>query len=173
MQDAFARAVEFRRMAVERAPAEPRFVRGLAAALMKLGEAALVAKAHQSARTAFNEAASLRLRLAEAAIEDPSAARALAVALEHMGLAAAASGDRTAARAAWEDELALVERIFAASENLDGVRFRAIVEAHLAGLGGRDAEEHRRASLTHFDILAKSGVLTDREAALRRKLWGG
>ena len=51
------------------------------------------------------------------------------------------------------------------------MRFRAIVEAHLAGAGGPGSEDHRRA-LARFDVLAKAGALTEREAALRRKLWG-
>lgn len=170
-QDAFARAVAFRRRA--NSAGKPRTTRGLAAALVKLGEAALDLGANEAARDAFNESVGLRLQLAEAAPGDARAAHALAAALERLGLAALASGDRTAACSAWEDELVLAERIFGDDDNAEGMRFRAIVESHLAGAGGPRAETHRRAALARFDILAKAAALTDKEAALRRKLWGG
>jgi len=171
-QDAFARALELRRMALDRAPQEVRYRRGVAAALLKLGDAAMEAGALSSARAAFNESVAIRLQLAEAAPDDKRAAKALAAALERVGLAALTSGDRNAARGAWEDELHLADRIFPA-DDLDGARFRATVETHLAGLGGADAEMHRLAALAHYDVLAKAGVLTEREAATRRRLWGG
>lgn len=172
-QDAFARAVEFRRLAYDASARAPRFAAGLAAALVKAGDECLNRGANQSARAAFSESVSLRVTLADAAPEDANVALALAAALERLGLAAHAQGDRAAARAAWEDELLLADRIFRSEDDLAGVRFRAIVEAHLAQAGGPDAETHRRASLARFDTLAKAGVLTEREAALRRKLWGG
>lgn len=171
-QDAFTRAVELRRMARDAAPDDHRFTRGVAAALVKFGEMALDTGALASARAAFNESASMRLELMRAAPDDPRTAQALAVSLERLGLAAQAGGDRHAARGAWEDELSLADRIFA-PDDLAGARFRATVQAHLAGLGEADAETHRVAALAHFDLLAKAGVLTQQEAALRRKLWGG
>ncbi len=169
--DAFSRAVEFRRLARERDDGAASS-RGLAAALVKLGEAALGIDAPQSARAAFDESVRLRLVLAQAAPQDARAAQALAAALERLGLAAHACGDRNAARHAWEDELALTERTFS-DEDIEGMRFRAIVESHLADLGGPEAEVLRADALRRFDELARAGVLTEREAALRRKLRGG
>lgn len=172
MQDAFARAVELRRLAREHEPADAALARAVASALVKFGEAALESGAAQSARAAFHESAAIRLGFVDAAPEDRRAAYALAVSLERLGLAALACGDRNAARGAWEEELMLAERIFGDDDNLDGVRFRAIVHAHLAGANGPDAESHRTQSMALFDIMAKAGALTEREAALRKKLWG-
>lgn len=171
MQEAFGRAVEFRRLARDRAPHDPRYARGVAAALVKQGEAALAAGMSESARAAFHESVALRVGLAERAPHDARLAHSLAVALERLGLAALECGDRAAARAAWEDELLLADRIFPSDDDLDGVRFRAIVEAHLTQAGGPSAEAFRQSSLTRFDVLARAGVLTEREAALRKKLW--
>lgn len=170
-QDSFARAVEFRRMARDRAPDNPRFVRGLAAALVKLGEAELEANANASARAAFHESVALRLDLADAAPSDVRAAHALAAALERLGIAARACGDIPAAHGAWEDELTLADRIFA-HDDIEGLRFCAIVESHLAGLGGADSAHYRVSALAKFDELAKAGVMTTAEAELRKKLWG-
>lgn len=172
MQDAFARAVELRRMARDRDPESKRAARGVAAALIKHGEAALQAGATESARAAFHESVSIRLQLFDATPSDRRTAHALAAALERLGLAAQACGDRQGARGAWEEELLLADRIYGDDDNIDGVRFRAIVEAHLAGAGGPESESYRLSSLERFDVLAKAGVLTEREAALRRKLWG-
>ena len=171
-QDAFARAVEFRRMALDLAPNEAQFARGVAAALVKFGEAALEAGAHAGARAAFQESVAMRMAMLEQAPNDVTAMRALAAALERIGLAAHAGGDRDTARAAWEDELALADRIFGDEDTIESLRFRAIVDSHLAGLGGAYAETHRSAALAGFDELAKAGVLTEREAALRKRLWG-
>jgi tetratricopeptide (TPR) repeat protein len=171
-QDAFARAVEMRRMAHERANGDVRHARGLAAALVKQGDAALETNEIATARAAFNESAALRLKLMEANPNDRGAAHALAVALERLGLAAKAMGDLAAARGAWEDELTLAFRLFEPND-LEGMRFCAIVESHLAQAGGPEAESHRGAALERFDVLAKAGVLTEREAAVRKKLWGG
>lgn len=171
-QDAFARAVELRRLAGERAPGDLQYVRGVAAALLKFGEAAMETGAIDTARVAFDEGARLRLQLLEAEPDDRRAAQALAVALERVGIAAHAAGDRATARSAWEDERALAERIFT-EDDLDGVRFCATVEAHLAGLGGPNGETHRLAALAHYDVLAQAGLLTGQEAAQRRRLWGG
>lgn len=171
-QQAFARAVEFRRMALEREPENARSLRGLAAALVKLGEAALEGGAHAGARNAFQESAAMRLKLFEAAPNDPRAAQALAVALERLGLAAQAGGDPETARAAWEDELLLAQRIFADEGTIEAQRFYAIVEAHLVAVSGADSESYRLSALERFDDLAKAGVLTEREAVLRKKLWG-
>lgn len=170
-QDAFARALEFRRKAHELVPDKPAFVRGVAAALLKFGEAAMQSGALESARNAFNESVALRLKLVEADANDARAAKALAAALERVGMAALAAGDAHAARGAWKDELLLAERIFPNEDDLSGVRFRATVESHLANAGGVDAETHRLAALAHYDILAQAGVLTEQEAARRRKLW--
>lgn len=171
-QDAFARAVEMRRIARDLAPDDVRHARGLAAALVKQGDAALETNENATARAAFSESAMIRVKLMETAPQDRVAAHALAVALERLGLAAKAMGDLGAARAAWEDELNLAFRLFD-PEDLEGMRFCAIVESHLAGAGGPDSESHRRAALQRFDVLAKAGTLTDREAAVRKKLWGG
>jgi hypothetical protein len=171
--EAFSRAAELRRRAHGDAPHHAPARRGLAAALLKLGDAALEASANETAQAAFDESANVRLLLAEEAPGDPRAAHALAVALERLGLAARASGDAEAARSAWEEELALATRIFADDNDIEAIRFRAIVESHLADAGSRAAGAHRTSALARFDILAKAGVLTEREAALRRKLWGG
>lgn len=173
MQEAFARAVEFRRLALQREPDNAQSKRGLAAALVKQGEASLEAGAFAGARASFQESAAMRLDMLDAAPDDPRAAQAVAVALERLGLAAQAQGDIRTARAAWEDELVLAERIFPDLNDLEGTRFRAIVEAHLASVAGADAESYRTSALAHFDELAKAGVMTEREAALRKKLWGG
>jgi hypothetical protein len=170
--DAFARAVELRRMASARAADDPRHARGLAAALIKHGDAALAASDNATARAAFGESAALRLKLMDQAGNSRPAAHALAVALERLGLAAQAQGDLAAARQAWEEELALAFRLFE-QDDLAGVRFCAIVESHLAGAGGADSETHRKSALERFDALARAGALTDREAALRKRLWGG
>lgn len=172
-QEAFARAVALRRMARERDPASVQFAHGLAAALVKQGEAALDAGAHAGARTAFQESAAMRQAMLEQAPADTRAAQALAAALEWLGLTAMAEGDREAARNVWNEELALAERIFPDPLNIEAVRFCAIVEAHLARTGGRQADIHRRSALAGFDELSRAGVLTDQEAALRKKLWGG
>ncbi len=168
-RDAFARAVEFRRRARAGGADQARNAAALAAALLKLGEAALESGANTAARAAFEE--SVALRQAQAAGDDAKSAHALAVALERVGLAAQAMGDPRAARRAWEDELALCERLFADDNDIAAQRFRAIVHAHLAGAGGARSDEHRRAALNHFDLLANAGALGEREAALRRKLW--
>lgn len=170
-QDAFARAVEFRRMSCDADRNNIRFRRGLAAALIKLGESELNANAPASARSAFLESTNLRLALAEASPKDAASAYMLAVALERLGLAARACGDSLAARGAWEEELELAERIFEDPESIEALRFRAIVEAHLASLGGADADLRRRSALTRLDSLAQAGVLTTQEAALRKRLW--
>lgn len=170
--DAFARAAEMRRIAYERARGDARHARGLAAALVKQGDAALEANENATARAAFNESAGIRLKLMDAAPNDRAAAHALAVALERLGLAAKAMGDLAAARGAWEDELALAFRLFE-PDDLEGMRFCAIVESHLASAGGPDAEAHRSAALERFDALARAGALTEREAAVRKRLWGG
>ncbi len=169
--DALARAVEFRRLGRERERGDARYARGLAAALLKLGEIALQTDAKESARAAFNESVTLRLALLEADPTDTRMAHALAAALERLGLAALACGDTRAARGAWEDELSLAERIFT-EDDLEGIRFCAIVESHLVGLGGADAERRRTHALAGFDRLAQAGMLSEREAALRRRLWG-
>ncbi len=172
-QEAFARATEFRRMALKRDPASGQFARGLAAALVKQGEAALDAGAHAGARTALQESAAMRQAMLAEAPDDGRAAQALAAALERLGLTAMAEGDREAARSVWTEELALAERIFPDPLSLEAVRFCAIVEAHLAHAGGRRADMHRRSALAGLDELSRAGVLTDQEAALRKKLWGG
>src|SRR5690606_28576048 len=100
------------------------------------------------------------------------AAQAVAVALERLGLTAQAQGDIQAARAAWEDELILADRIFPNPDDLEGMRFRAIVETHLFAVAGADAERYRASALNHFDELARAGAMTTREAALRKRLWG-
>ncbi|MBL8544810.1 MAG: hypothetical protein JNJ63_13465 [Hyphomonadaceae bacterium] len=168
--EAFARAVELRRMAAERSR-DTHFARGLAAALVRHGEAALDADAARTAFASFQESTQIRMKFFEAAPADPRTAEALAVALERLGLAALALGDAPSARAAWEDERALAARIFADPDTIDALRFVAIVDAHLASAGGPDAEAHRTASLKGFDALAQAGVLTEREAALRKSLW--
>ena len=170
--EGFTRACDFRRMACEQTPTNQHAIRALAAALVKLGDAALRADAPETARAALSESVRLRLALAEAAPDDAIPAYALATALERFGLAALACGDTHAARGAWEDELALAERLFVEGD-IEGQRFRAIVESHLVSLGGRDSETRRASALARFDDLARAGALTTAEAALRKKLWGG
>jgi len=170
-QEAFARSVEFRRMSCDADGNDIRSKRGLAAALIKLGEGALEANAPASARSAFLESTNLRLALAEATPKDAASAHMLAVALERLGLAARACGDAHAARGAWEEELDLADRIFVDAESIEALRFRAIVEAHLASLGGADADIRRRSALARLDALAQAGVLSTQEAALRKRLW--
>lgn len=173
-QDAFGRAVEFRRLALDREPENVRSARGLAAALVKHGEAALEAGAFAGARVSFQESAALRLAMFEAAPDDPQTAQALAVALERLGLVALAQGDKETARAAWEDELVLADRIFPDDHDIEALRFRAIVESHLFGVADtHSAEQYRISALAQFDELAKAGAMTEREAALRKRLWGG
>ena len=171
-QEAFARATDFRRIALKREPDSVQFARGLAAALVKQGEAALQAGAHAGARTAFEESTAMRLAMFEKAPQDARAAQALAAALERLGLAAQAGGDREAARRAWERELDLAGRIFSDPRDIEALRFKAIVQAHLAGAGGRHADAHRRAALAGFDELSRANALSQREAALRKQLWG-
>jgi tetratricopeptide (TPR) repeat protein len=170
--DAFARAVEFRRLALEREANNEAASRALGGALLKLGEAALQTGAVQSARAAFHESLDIRLRFLDATPDDPGALLNVAAALERLGLATFAEGDRTSARNAWEEELMLAARIFSDRDSLEAIRFRAIVEAHLTSVGGPNSEAHRLSALQGFDALAKAGVLTPREAALRKKLWG-
>jgi len=170
-QDAFSRAVEFRRMSCDADRGNVRFKRGLAAALIKLGESALEANEPASARAAFLESTNLRLALAEAAPKDAASAHMLAVALERLGLAARACGDTHAARGAWEEELELADRIFEDAGSIESLRFRAIVEGHLSTLGGVDADARRRSALARLDSLAQAGALTTQEAALRKRLW--
>lgn len=169
--DFFARAVEFRRMARDAGPGEPRHQRALAAALIKLGDAAMEARSPHSAYIAYNESAQLRLAAAEMALGDHGAAHALAVALERLGLAAAAEGDLHGARAAWESELELADRIFDDESSIEGQRFFAVIEAHLASLNGPDAADLRATAMRRLDMLAHAGALTERETALRKKLW--
>ncbi len=171
-QDAFARAVEFRRLAHDCDRTDHAHARGLAASLIKHGELALDTGASQSARAAFHESASIRLQLLDAAPDSRRALYGLASALERLGLAALACGDRAAARGAWEEQLLVAERIFPDDDAPEGLRFRAIVHAHLAGASGADAEDHRLEALSLFDILSNAGMMTEREATLRKKLWG-
>src|SRR5690606_29968530 len=104
---------------------------------------------------------------------DPRALMAVAAALERLGLAALAAGDRLSAGAAWEEELMLAARIFPDREALEAIRFRAIVESHLADAGGPNSDACRLSALQGFDALARAGVITAREAGLRKKLWRG
>lgn len=168
--DAYSRAVELRRQVRSAAPQDEDAKRALAAALLLAGEAALSTQAHQSARAAFDESLSLRLEIAEAA-GALDAARELAVAMERVGLAAAAAGDRQGARAMWEEELALIERVYEDHADAEGQRMRAVVESHLASLGGVDAAQRRASALARLDGLAQDGALTERDTALRRQLW--
>ncbi len=170
-RDAFARAVEFRRLACEAAPETATMQRALAATLLKFADAALVGGEAKSALAACSESAGLRLRLAEAAPGATGPARDLAVALERVGLAAAACGDAAGAREAWESELELADRVFENSDSVEAQRFRAIVEAHLSQLGGVDSSDLRAAALARLDTLARLGALTERDAALRKRLW--
>jgi tetratricopeptide (TPR) repeat protein len=169
-RDGFSRAVEFRRRASTAEPDDPRLRRGIAAALLKLGDAALADNDHASARAVLHESVILRQELLDAAPDDPRAAHALAAALERLGLAALAGGDADTARLAWVDELALAERIFDDANAPETLRFRAIVEAHLAGAGGADARAYRNAALGHLRLLAETKGLSAAEALLRNRL---
>jgi hypothetical protein len=170
MLHAFERAVAARRSVSAQSGDAPS---GLAAALLKYGDAALATGDAASAQRAFAESATLRLKIAESGDDAGSrAALALAAALERLGLAAMERGDRESARTAWEDERSLADRIFADQDSTEATRFLAIVEAHLSSAGGPHADTYRQAALQRFDSLARAGVLTEREAALRRRLWG-
>jgi hypothetical protein len=120
----------------------------------------------------FEESVAMRLRMFDRGAKDARAAQALAAALERLGLAAKAMGDAERARGAWEEELLLADHVFADARSIEALRFRAIVEAHLAGVSGAGAERHRVSALKQFDELARAGALTEREAALRKRLWG-
>ncbi len=169
-RDGFSRAVEFRRRALANEQDDARLHRGLAAALLKLGDAALADGDHASARAVLHDSVIVRQHLLDAAPEDARAALALAAALERLGLAALAGGDADTARLAWTDELALTERIHKDKNAPEALRFRAIVEAHLAGAGGADAREYRNAALGHLRLLAEATSLTPAETALRERL---
>ncbi|GAM98471.1 exonuclease SbcC [alpha proteobacterium U9-1i] len=169
--DAFARAAEFRRLARDAAPDDAAHQQRLSAALIKYGCAALDLGEPNTARRVLEEAANLRLAFAEAHPGDAAAAYDLAIALDHLGYAAQAQGDRETARHVWEDELALAERLFPEEYDSEGQRFRAVIEAHLAGLGGVHAQDYRANALRRLDTLAKDGALTERDAALRKRLW--
>jgi tetratricopeptide (TPR) repeat protein len=172
-REAFSRAVEFRRRASAADADDPRLRRGIAAALLKMGDAALADGDHASARAVLHESVILRQELLDAVPDDPRAAHALAAALERLGLAALAGHDADTARLAWVDELALCERIFADANAPEALRFRAIVEGHLAGAGGQDARDYRNAALAHLRQLAEAVSLTAPEMRLREKLAGG
>lgn len=169
--EAYARAIDLRRMVHKTRPdaAYPR--RGLAGTLLKVGDIALAARDLRGARAAFDESLALRLALAEANPGLPGPARDLAVALERVGLAAVAAGDEAGARRAWEDELVLAERLYSNEYDFEGQRFRAVVEANLAGLGGERAEIYRTNALRRFDTLEREGRLTERDAKARANLW--
>ena len=168
-QDAFARAVEFRRMELSES-ADTSSRRALAAALGRLGEAALEAGANSKARAALEESADLQAILFDVTPDDPRAGHALAATLDHVGLAAFAMGDMPAARAAWEYELRLFDHMHGDDETGDVLRLRAAVAAQLAGARGPDCERYRDQALAGFDTLARAGALNERELALRRKL---
>ncbi len=169
--DAFSRAAELRRQARDADRDDANAARALAAALVQMGEAALATRALDTARNAFSESLGLRLELAENAPGALEPARDLAVAMERVGLVAAAMGDRQGARMMWEEEFAVLDRIFEDPTDVEGQRMRAVVEAHLASLGGMDAQERRASALARLDILAEDGVLTARDTALRKQLW--
>ncbi len=170
-QDAFARAVEFRRMELSEA-ADQASQRALAAALGRLGEAAFEAGANSKARAALEESAALQSAVFTTAPEDPRAGHALAATLDHVGQAAFAMSDMPAARAAWEHELRLFDHMHGDDPSSDVMRLRAGVEAHLAGARGPDCERYRNSALARLDALARAGALSERELALRRKLRG-
>lgn len=170
-QDAFARAVEFRRMELSES-AGAASQRALAAALGRLGEAALEAGANSKAREALEESAALQAALFEATPDDPRAGHALAATLDHVGLAAFAMTDMPAARAAWEHELRLFDHMHGEDEGADVMRLRATVEARLAGARGPDCERHRDSALARLDALARAGALSEQDLTLRRKLRG-
>lgn len=172
-RDSFARAAAFQRKVYAIKPNDDDAKRALSSALLITGDAALAARQYDNARSFFVEAFQLRLELAEAAPGEPEPARALAVALERLGLAAAASGDSVGARAVWEEELALIERVYEDPCDIEGQRFRAVIEAHLAGLNGLDSAELRASALARLDLLAEDGKLTERDEHLRVQLWRG
>lgn len=169
-QDACARAVELRRMLCEADPLDRRARRALAAALLRAGDADLAAQAAKSARAAFSECVEIRLDLAEITPGDADFARDLAVALERLGLAASDDGDAAAARAAWEQELTLAEHVFPDMASVEAQRFRAIIETHLASLGGVDAGVLRAAALAGLESIARRGAFTERDTRLREQL---
>ncbi|MES1204222.1 MAG: hypothetical protein ABUS57_22505, partial [Pseudomonadota bacterium] len=169
--DAGLRAVELRRQTLDADKTNQLAQRRLADALVLVGEAALHTSAIETARNAFGESLSLRLHLAESHSGNLEAARDLAVAMERVGIIAAAQGDRNGARAMWEEEYDLIERVYHDASDIEGQRMRAIVEAHLASLGGVDAAERRASALARLDVLARDGKLSERDTLLRKKLW--
>jgi hypothetical protein len=170
-RDGFAHAIALRRRVREAAPNDDAAKRALARALLRSGDMALAAREHPAALAAFSEAFQLRLELAETAPGAVEPARELATALERLGLSAAADGDAQGARAVWEEELALIERVYEDPVDVEGQRFRAVVEAHLASLGGLDAATRRASALARLDVLAQDGLLTERDVRLRQQLW--
>jgi len=171
-EGALARAAHLARRAVDLAPGEYRAARNLAAALAKAGDAARNAGRNDVARAALMDSYRIRLDLAEKKPDDPQRLLDLAVVLERLGLTAQSAGDSVSARAAWEDELTLADRIFP-EITAQGLRFRAVVRAHLASLRAPDAADHRKAALDALDLLAASSALTRADAALRAQLWNG
>lgn len=170
-RDAFSRAVEFWRLALGGgAEGDTQFKHGLSASLIKLGDSALALSANAEARACFEECVRNRRGLLDAASKDRRSAHGLAVALERLGLAAIAQADRKSARVAWEQELALIDSIFASPNEPEALRFRAIVEGHLADLGGSEAAMHRTNALEQLQLLERTRTLDSAEAALRRRL---
>jgi tetratricopeptide (TPR) repeat protein len=170
-RDAFSRAVEFWRLALGvAADRNSQFTNGLSASLIKLGDSARALSANAEARACFEECTNIRRSALDMTPEDRRAAHGLAVALERLGLAAMAQADRKSARAAWEEELALTDLIFATPGEPEALRFRAIVEGHLAGLGGTDASKHRAHALDNLQFLERLRTLDAAEIALRTRL---
>lgn len=169
--DALYRAHHIAQMAAQAQPSHVHAIRHLALIALKLGVAASALQQHETARGTLEQSFKLRLKLADAAKGAPNALRDLAIALEHMGLAALAAGDKNAARAAWEDELALAGRIWE-EPTPEGLRFCAIVRAHLASLNAPDALDHRKAALDALEQIASVGALTEADTRLRKRLQG-
>ncbi|MBY0562562.1 MAG: hypothetical protein K2P58_00145 [Hyphomonadaceae bacterium] len=168
-REACARSVEFFRMGLDRQSEHPRQMLNLSAALLKLGDVALAIGGNAEARASFQESANLRAQLS-AASPDAASLHAYATALERVGLAAAAQADWMAARQAWLHELSLADRIFDDAEAPEALRFRAIVESHLAGLKSSEAQQYRRAALVRLRQLERMRNLSPADAALKRRL---
>jgi tetratricopeptide (TPR) repeat protein len=169
-QHALARVAALARMAMEHAP-DAAAQRNLAGALLRLGEASSAVGDHANARAALEESCTLRQSIADAARRTPETLRDVAIVLERLGLAAQAAGDTEAACAHWEDELALAQHIFPAA-TAEGLRFRAIVCAHLSTLKTLHAAAYRHDALARLAELELLGGLTARDQRLRTLLRG-
>jgi len=167
-QDALARVVALARMADDREPC-PTSERNLAGALLRFGAASSDAGDHDRARQALGESYALRTAMAKAAGRTPETLRDVAVSLERLGLARQAAGDANGAARHWEEELALADEIFP-RPTPEGLRFRAVICAHLSTLKTLHAAAYKHDALAALAGIARLDALTDRDRRLRALL---